>query len=343
MKQGILYVPPKTAIWCESGDDGLTFEKELIYEGEFQQANGRGFGVDEVTLRHWASTFADMSQNGVSVPLPVGHTENPESNRGTVQGMHVRRNEDGKAALFATVRFRDEKAAELAKTTQVSIFSPPEFVDGKGNRYVRPIRHVALTDYPVIPALQGFESIAASFVSDERKGNMPLLDITKKLSIECDAEDKAEAAIVAAFEKVASDNTKSLEDKDAVIASKDEEIAALKKRIPADPIKVVASHRSMLRDNRTMKLDRLVGEKISPAVRDALLEIYCSDDQLNLVLSSENADDSFDKIVDALGKNEVVELSQQSGPQGGTPLQKDKGPAPNPLLADAKKRAEAAS
>jgi hypothetical protein len=38
---------------------------------------------------------------------------------------------------------------------------PPKFYDGRGEEYIRPIRHVCITDYPVIPGLEPF-GIAAS-------------------------------------------------------------------------------------------------------------------------------------------------------------------------------------
>ena len=338
-----VYISPSTQPWTLASGDKPLYQKELIYTGRFRHGKtGPEFEVDELLLQHWVETFNRMRENGIGVPLPLKHTDDPEANRGEVVAMFVSTNNEGIPALFGQVLFRDDEAAKLAKTANVSIYSPPDFVDGKGNRYVRPVRHVALTDYPVIPKLQGFEAIAASFYNpEETEVTMPLLDLTKKLSIDCEAEDKAEAAIVAAFEERGTAIAKH----DEIVAAKDEEIAGLKKRIPSDPIKVVASHRSMLKDNRTMKLDKLVGEKISPAVKDALLEIFCSDDQLNLVLSQENADDSFDKIVDALGKNEIVQLGTElSGQQGGggTTLPKGKV-AENPLLADVKKRQEAAS
>lgn len=90
-----------------------------------------------------------------------------------------------------------------------------------------------------------------------------------------------------------------------------------------------------------MKLSTLVGEKISPAVKDDLVALFCSPESLTLSLSSEAGDGGmFDKIVEILRKNETVDL----GPTDRTiVLSKDdmSDPEKNPLLADAKKRADA--
>lgn len=90
-----------------------------------------------------------------------------------------------------------------------------------------------------------------------------------------------------------------------------------------------------------MKLDSLCGEKISPAVKDGLVDLFCSPESLTLSLSTEAGDGGlFDKLVEILRKNEVVSL----GPTDKIiSLSKEDlaNPEKNPLLADAKRRAEA--
>lgn len=334
MNENIVYLPsPDLAPWqlASHGDGQPAFVKELIYAGKFRMGNGVEFEVDKPLLQHWASTFASMDQNGVKVPLPIEHTEDPEKNRGRVTGLYVENNSRGLPALFGKIQFRDNEAAELAKTAQVSIFSPPEFVDGKGNRYRRPIKHVALTDYPVIPALQGFQSIAASLVTTDTKDMiMPLKKLATSLGIQIQDETKLEETIVASF-KSASET----------IVAKDKEIEALKAKIPVDPVAVTvsAAHRNMLRDNRDMKLSILVGKGlISPAVKEDLVKGFCTDDSLTLALSSSGTTDPFDLVVAALSKNVTVPL----GDEAVVVLSKGKGgDEENVLLKDMKKRAEA--
>jgi hypothetical protein len=144
-----------------------TYLKELVHVGDFQKKDADGelnFSIDDDLLRHWKNTFDKMLEEGVDVPLPVEHTSDPEANRGKIVGMRLGWNRRGERALFGIVQFRDEDAAKLANSTDVSIYVPPDFTSGNGTRYERPIRHVALTTQPVIPGLDKFKTIAASFV-----------------------------------------------------------------------------------------------------------------------------------------------------------------------------------
>lgn len=333
MSENIAYLPAEDlSPWqlASHGDGKPSFVKELIYAGKFRMGNGTEFEVDKPLLQHWASTFVAMDQNGLQVPLPVEHTEDPEKNRGRVTGLYVENNSRGVPALFGKIQFRDKQAAELAKTSQVSIFSPPEFIDGKGNRYVRPIKHVALTDYPVIPALQGFESIAASLVPIHKDLTMPLKKLATTIGVSCDDETKLEETIVASF--------KSNVD---LLAAKDAEIAELKSKIKPDPVQVSPVHRNMLRDNRDMKLSLLVSKGlISPAVKDELVKGFCTDESLTLALSSTGSTDPFDIFIAALSKNVVVPL----GDADVVALSHGdkKGGEESPLVKDMLKRAEAA-
>lgn len=158
---------PGQPLYLESGEwDGLTFRKELIYEGAFLKRNStthQPFKIDEKKLSHWETVGNQMIANGVTVPTPVKHTDAPEAGRGKILRYEVDVNQKGKLALYGVTRFRDLEAAKMANSTDVSIFVPEKPVyDGKGNEYIYPIRHVAYTDYPVIPGLEGFEPIAAS-------------------------------------------------------------------------------------------------------------------------------------------------------------------------------------
>ena len=168
----VVFRVPRTAPGLALGNDktGLTFRKELIYAnlpGEsFKKKTAdhdQEFTVDEDRLDHWCNVGNTMLHNGVKVPVPLKHTDEPEKNRGQVLRFERGTNEEGREALFGVIKFRDEEAAKLAASTDVSIFVPDKPVyDGFGNEYVQPIRHVCCTDYPVIPKLGGFEAIAAS-------------------------------------------------------------------------------------------------------------------------------------------------------------------------------------
>ncbi len=133
------------------------YRKELIHAGTFVK-DGQEFRVDGAALRHWKRTFDAMRRRGVEVPVPVEHTRDPERRRGTVVEMELGTNLRGEPALFGVFEFRDGEAP----LSSVSIYAPPSFTDGLGTRYVRPITHVALTDYPVVPGLDPWLPLAAS-------------------------------------------------------------------------------------------------------------------------------------------------------------------------------------
>ena len=190
----VVFRVPRTTPGLALNNDktGLTFRKELIYEnlpGEtFKKKTAdhdQEFTVDEDRLDHWCNVGNTMLHNGVKVPVPLKHTDEPEKNRGQVLRFERGTNEEGREALFGVIKFRDAEAAKLAASTDVSIFVPDKPVyDGFGNEYIQPIRHVCCTDYPVIPKLGGFEAIAASLeLSSEPKRQRTYLDtLTQNLA-----------------------------------------------------------------------------------------------------------------------------------------------------------------
>ncbi len=150
------------------GGDPTVFRKELIYPGSFTKRNKDGtvefeLMVDDLAMDHWEQQFQDMQKAGVEVPIAKGHTTDPELRRGTVDNIKKEFNPSrGANSLFMYGHFRDPAAAQMAKTTQVSLYSEPKFFDGKDNEYTYPITHVALTDRPLIPGLSRWQTIAAS-------------------------------------------------------------------------------------------------------------------------------------------------------------------------------------
>lgn len=167
----------------EEDKDGLTFWKELIYQGDFYKGK-QHIPVDIPLLHHWNQTAERMLSNGVEIPVPSEHNELPEARRGSLIGTKVQKNIRGIPSLYGKIQFKDTESAKLAATTNVSIFADTEFQDGKGNNYFYPIRHVALTDYPVIPGLEKFQAIAASF-SDKGLSKMAIdpRELAKKLGV----------------------------------------------------------------------------------------------------------------------------------------------------------------
>jgi hypothetical protein len=335
----VLKVPKTEPLQLSSDDaDGLTYWKELIYAGDFKKWNKKTgeielqFTVDTERLDNWNKTIAAMRKNGIEIPIPNRHTEEPEARRASLLESKRQKNKDGLESLFGKVRFVDKEAAKLAASTDVSIYADSELVDGKGNYYFNPIRHVALTDYPVIPGLEKFEAIALSLVQDTKKMALDPRALAKKLGI---ADDIADADLEAAID-------------DAV----DKLVAAVNKgdKKPADPPappkdEVKASHSplmlSLLSENRQAKIDALLlSGHIIPAQAKELTAAFCDSGKLVLSLSAAGeANDGFDAAIKLAKANtprkaggekspaQVVELSNAD-------LMTDK----NPLLANAQAR-----
>jgi hypothetical protein len=202
------------------------YKKELIYPGKFIKKDEDGdvefdLPVNEKLIDHWVATFNQMKKNGIEVPLPIEHTSNPARRRGTVVKLAKEFNpKRGANSLYCYVTFRDKESESMAKTAQVSLYAPPSFIDGKGRKYSRPIRHVALTDYPLIPGLGEFE-IAASHrslknrtlvLSHEGSSAMTVHELADRLGIDVD-EDMDDDTLESSF-RAAMDGDMDEDDED---------------------------------------------------------------------------------------------------------------------------------
>lgn len=136
------------------------FRKRLIGIGHFvKPADNIEFDVTRRTLEHFAEQFRRMKANGVQVPVPDGHKNagSADHNRGYVEDMFIEGD-----SLVGVLRMIGPDAIAAAQRCDVSIFAPPVLIDGRGNRYERPIEHVALCTDPVVPGLGEFIPLAAS-------------------------------------------------------------------------------------------------------------------------------------------------------------------------------------
>ena len=142
--------------------DPTVFWKEVAYAGTFFKGDQR-IDITPRYLKHWEKTHRAMSKAGVEVPVPIEHTTDPEKRRGKVLELAARPNSRGIPALYAKIKFRNEKVAEDLKDSGTSIFVPDEAPSGLGKSWVQPVQHIAITDYPVIPNLEPFtQAIALS-------------------------------------------------------------------------------------------------------------------------------------------------------------------------------------
>lgn len=293
---------------CLSTDDPLVFEKQVIYVGSFKKWNNDGtlayeFGVDEPTIDHWVRTHEELIGEGLDVPMPHGHDET-KPRKATALSLSKKADSKGRISLFAKLKFNDVDCAKTFKNSQVSLYSPPSFKH-QDKTFVRPIRHICFTDYPVIGDLDPF-TVAASY---DLGGKMNMKSLAKalNLSVKDDATDEQiSEQIVSAFKAATKPaDTKPADDKKkpAVAASQDG-------IVKPDPVMI-----SLARDNRDMKIDKLVSQcKITSAAGKDLKAKWVEGDALSLSAESNSA---FDSIMSTLNSLEpIVALSgEQTGAQ----------------------------
>ncbi|MFW6158989.1 MAG: hypothetical protein ACOC8E_06490 [Planctomycetota bacterium] len=124
------------------------FWKELIREGRWTNlAAGFTLDVDRARLERWLANFEAMTDAGIRVPVPWGHSYDPRDNAGFVEELELR---DGALWGLLNVAGADD-ADRLGRTVcGVSVSVNPDFVDGTGREWGEVIEHVALTNYPVV-------------------------------------------------------------------------------------------------------------------------------------------------------------------------------------------------
>jgi len=295
--------------------DGL-YRKELIYPGTFDHKGQFKFTVDDKLMRHWVATHELMASNGVRVPVPIDHSMSPEAKRGSLKKLAIEKNSRGIDALFGYIKFDKPEYETLAASADVSIYVPPEARDGLGNQYYRPIRHVGLTDYPVIPGLDGFEQIAASFNTGDL---MNLKELAAKIGVTAEGTDEQICdAIAAAWQ--AKNAAPPAAPPAAPVAPA---APVMRQAMPFPRAPVAASLLGMFKENRQAKLDKLVMQgRITTAVAEKLSERYLSDDVATLALSTVEGDDGetiqfddgFDHLMISLADNPpVVNLKSRTG------------------------------
>lgn len=289
------------------------FKKEIIYSHEGFEKGDTKFSVVSDVLDHWVTETTRYMENGNQVPIPLDHVDSAENNRGWVQKVY--REGD---SLYADMEFIGEDAILQAGRNQVSLQSPPTYTDGKGVKYTYPITHISLTPRPVIPGLKEFETIAASFVipkEEPKKVEFQKLPGLLKLA---EGQEITEDVIL------------------SYIADLQKKVVEPKKEFPVSPHIV-----KIMKENRTLKLSQLIGNRISPPVAEAIEGKYISDETLTLSLS-QGTEDDFDWWIDVLAKNEPVELKQKTGVQLGVLSDSLKADPEDPQVADFKAAVEKA-
>lgn len=248
---------------------GLTrYRKELVKAGSyFKAATGQAFEVTVDIIDHWIMTFNRWIENGNKVPIPLSHAKanDPEANQGWVHKMW---RED--QTLVAVMELSN---ANLAMTTDVSICVQGQVIDGKGQKYLQPITHVALCTDPVIPGLEKFEKLSLSLGDTE----MDKKKLAKLLDIADDASDDLIESTIKGLQIPAV----KLSQSDTV-----------------DPVLV-----RVVAESRAGKLNTLVNAGIlAPAMKDIIETKYVKEDALTLSLGR-GGEDGFDLLIKILAEN----------------------------------------
>jgi len=308
------------------------YRKEILRVGQFV-AGDVEFELSEGNLHQLKQTFDQMITNGVKVPIPLEHTFEPEKNQGWVVAMDV-----SGGGLFASMELSDIDDPNLY---DVSVYIPQSWTDGEGHVYAQPIRHVALTSYPRITGLGEFQAIVASLVpvtgGETMSFDFKVLGSALGIATEM-TEENAQALLLSHRDSLQGEITGLKTKLEDAVKPEPKSFESLKE--------LAASHPNLIKlgtAGRKSKLEALVGVSISPAVRDSLVELFCSED--SMILSLDETESTFEKVATALEKNRLIDLKELTGPQGEALVLSDPskgGGAISPLVADAQKRAEAA-
>lgn len=286
------------------------FRKPILRVGQFEKrSDGTRFEFTQEHLNYFEKSFSNK------VPVPLEHTSDPEANRGWVTDMKVEND-----VLYGVFEF---EGLEHPNRYDTSVNIPIE--DGR----VQPINHVALTSYPVVDGLGKFEAIACSLlpIGEKKESSVAVNWANLRTTLEL-SEDLTEENVVEVLTKRFGDMSKKIKDLELSNAPK----------IKLEDVK--KTHPQLLKlakDGRAAKIRTL---PLSKAAQDKLEAAFCSDDSLELSLSSPagSSIDIFDLVFEAISAHEPLEEGEISGIQ----LSDGKKGQESYLIADAKARAERA-
>lgn len=323
----------------ETGQPIQRFRKCILRDGEYVKASdGIRFTITPTFREHLVATFGRMKAAGIKVPVPEEHSNEPSDSCGEVVGLSVDSGgvfPDIKDGLFADVDLIGNEAIAMADTADVSVFIPPQVVDGKANVYKFPLRHLALTDYPVVTGLGKFRAIAASFVassgggnadneSHKQEGKKHMTDSMKKLCLalgipedemakmETDEEATEKAcSLIADLQKaVAASKTQT-----ASLAASQKELTELKASLTVE--KPSALLLSAVSKSRRMELTALVKAGVlDTQTADKLADIFVGKDGSAIALSvGGKMPDPYEGVVAALIENKPVSPGEKTAAQ----------------------------
>jgi hypothetical protein len=373
---------PNDSPWTPSGDSSTVtingkqvprqfFLKAIIRTGDFvKMSEGLAIHIADGDLENWVEQFKRMKANNVDVPIPDTHDNfgKARENMGYVRDLFM-----SEGTLWMRAEIIGEESIEAALKSDVSIDSPVSFTDGSGNKYRRPIRHVALCTDPVVTGLGSF--LPLKFSLQQRTQTM--LEFLKKMAAmigvdpesivdEAAGQEAVLAALTALLEKKGATNPQETDDPAAApggeegIGGGKTPPSGLSQETTKAPIREQTTTTkyglsrgekpnpmvvSTLAENRSLKIDGLVRDgKITKAVADKLRDQFIGKDNavVSLALSSGSDGKDFESVIAAFAANDPVELKKSAGAQvtlsdNAKGASNEKG-----LVADAKARQERA-
>lgn len=356
--------------------NGLVYEKELLPVGPVTKwVNGDKLVTDVDIqlsfLERVVAQFKKFKEVGVRVPLFKSHIEDVDNDRGTVEDVFIQNNQSGVPSLYGRVAFSSEEAAKVGSKVDVSVMCPPKFVDGKGNAYEFPLRHVALTSIPVVPNLEPFRPVVFSFdpeITDadgllfaaEEAENLETADTGLEFEAEADqlpAEDAliliadllnvdlstGNQSVVDAVSVLLGGEQPPMDDDDEPVATPTEAVVASHE--PTEPLVLSARMTEQLTNARKSQIAALVTERIlSPALAQKFTDRFASSEAIALdFTSSQDGPTAFDDAV-ALAREMANDKPITAKPRQVVALSHDDPDANLPAtIRDAKKRAAAAA
>jgi len=134
------------------------FRKEILRTGAWQHpATGERITVTPALLKHLQQQFSKMTADGVAVPVPSTHTNDPDRNRGFVKLLERTKDKGGEEHLFAIVDLIGDGIG-LAGRSDVSVCLE-DVPDSHGGVYEFALSHLAAVVDPVVTHLSGWEAM----------------------------------------------------------------------------------------------------------------------------------------------------------------------------------------
>jgi hypothetical protein len=340
---------PATIPWEHR--DGLVYEKEILPVGNLVRWAGDNKEVQHIDVKRAflnkvVSQFKKFKEVGVRVPLFKTHEEDPDNDRGTVEDVFVKKNAKGFDSLFAKVKFHNEAARDLGLNNDVSVLCPPKFVDGKGNHYSYPLRHLALTSKPIAPGLQNFEPIMLSFSTESglslaEPSSDPPPQENETMNEEVWKKLLALLKITPTPEQTPDDQL------NAIVAAVENLVGG--EETPPDgepPVELSYSPvlgKQMIKSRELIISNLLAGETpvITPAIAKSFKERFCTEATVksDLALSEGDGETEFDRAVELA---QSLATNRPLAPTGRKTIKLGEGDNEPATVRNARKRAEAA-